>query len=127
MGDAVQEIYTYALALMYENLKNTKDYDQYLIPMMNILLAENFELNNNNRKAYGKEPLTEIPKVTAKSDIVPYEPIFCRQILPLGLAASFFVDDSMNKHADYFAQYNNARVSVERAVITSYYSNDEEE
>lgn len=117
-GNTVQEIYRVALCMMYENTKNTKDYDPYLFDVLNVLIAENFELNNFRRETYGKKPLEEMPYVTDKADEVPYEAIFCRQILPLGLCAHFFTDDSMNKHADFYVQYNNARVDAETAVIT---------
>ena len=126
-GNTVNEIYQTALCLMYENTKNTKDYDPYLFSVINVLIAENYELNNTYREAYGIKPLDAMPYVTEKSDTVPYEPVFCRQIIPYGMASHFFVDDSMNKHADFYALYNNARVDAERAVITSYPAEDEEE
>ncbi|WP_283673060.1 hypothetical protein [Butyricicoccus sp. Marseille-Q5471] len=127
IGNTVGEVYQTALSVMYENTKNTKDYDQYLFGVLNLLLAENFELNNINREAYGKQPLEEIPYVNEKTDVIPYESVFYRRILPLGLAANFFVDDSMSKHADFYVQYSNARVDAERAVITSYYVGEDEE
>ncbi|WP_087066445.1 hypothetical protein [Intestinibacillus massiliensis] len=120
-GNTANDIYMTALSMMYENTKNTKDYDPYLFHVLNMLLAENFDLNNTYCQAYGKEPLEAIPYITSKQDVIPYEPVFWRMILPFGLAAHFFMDDSMSKHADFFAQYNNARVDAERAVITSYY------
>lgn len=114
----VKELYELAKAMMFEK-KTSKDYDGYYKPYINILLSENFSLNNNLRINGGKEPLTDIPLIELDSDEIPYEPVVCREILPNGLAMYFFIDDDLSKFNVFNTNYINAQTKYMKGVDTS--------
>ena len=114
----VKELYELAKAMMFEK-KTSKDYDGYYKPYINILLSENFGLNNNLRINEGKEPLTDIPLIELDSDEIPYEPVVCREILPNGLAMYFFIDDDLSKFNVFNTNYINAQTKYMKGVDTS--------
>lgn len=114
----VKELYELAKAMMFEK-KTSKDYDGYYKPYINILLSENFSLNNNLRINEGKEPLTDIPLIELDSDEIPYEPVVCREILPNGLAMYFFIDDDLSKFNVFNTNYINAQTKYMKGVDTS--------
>ena len=114
----VKELYELAKAMMFEK-KTSKDYDGYYKPYINILLSENFGLNNNLRINAGKEPLTDIPLIELDSDEIPYEPVVCREILPNGLAMYFFIDDDLSKFNVFNTNYINAQTKYMKGVDTS--------
>ena len=68
----VKELYSLAKSLMFEKA-NSKDYDSYYISHINVLLMENFKINNNMRLAVGKEVLDTVPYVSNDEDLIPYE------------------------------------------------------
>lgn len=103
----VKELYDLAKSLMFEK-PTSKDYDNYYIPWINVLLSENFDLNNHLRAKHKKELLTEVPTVSAASDTIPYENEMCYEILPYGLAAQFFIDDDLSKFDIFNTKYENA-------------------
>ena len=103
----VKELYDLAKSMMFEK-PTSKDYDNYYIPWINVLLCENFDLNNHLRVKHNKEALTEVPTVSAGSDTVPYENEMCYEILPYGLAAKFFIDDDLSKFDIFNTNYENA-------------------
>ena len=51
----VQELYKLTKNLMFEK-PTSKDYDNYYMDNINVLLSENFDLNNHVREFRGKEP-----------------------------------------------------------------------
>ena len=103
----VKELYDLAKSLMFEK-PTSKDYDNYYIPWINVLLSENFDLNNHLRAKHKKELLTEVPTVSAAADTIPYENEMCYEILPYGLAAQFFIDDDLSKFDIFNTKYENA-------------------
>lgn len=105
----VKELYEHAKALMFEK-KTSKDYDGYYKPWINTLLSENFDFNNALRRAKGKELLTERPYISLDTDVIPYEPEMCYEILPYGLAKFFFVDDDLSKMNIFDTEYINAKM-----------------
>lgn len=111
----VKELYSLAKSLMFEKA-NSKDYDSYYISHINVLLMENFKINNNMRIAIGKEILDTVPYVSNDEDVIPYEDCMNRNILPYGLAARFFIDDDLSKFDIMNTMYENAR-TVNSAVI----------
>ena len=72
----VQELYKLTKNLMFEK-PTSKDYDNYYMDNINVLLSENFDLNNHVREFRGKEPLLICPAVTSKEDELPYEDAVC--------------------------------------------------
>lgn len=106
----VKELYELAKAMMFEK-STSRDYDNYYIPWINVLLSENFDINNSLLRSIGEEPLDEIPSVSIDTDVLPYEDRVCREILPYGLAAHFFIDDDLSKYDIFNTKYENARMA----------------
>jgi hypothetical protein len=106
----VKELYELAKAMMFEK-STSRDYDNYYIPWINVLLSENFDINNSLLRSIGESPLDDIPTVSADTDVLPYEDRICREILPYGLAAHFFIDDDLSKYDIFNTKYENARMA----------------
>lgn len=102
----VQELYDLAKATMFEK-PTSKDYDNYIIPWLNVLLQENFNLNNHLRLKHDEDELEDCPWMESMNDEVPYEVEMCREILPYGLAANFFIDDDLSKYDILHRYYEN--------------------
>ena len=109
----VKELYELTKAMMFEK-KTSRDYDNYYIPWINVLLSENFDLNNSLLTAIGETPLDDIPSVSADTDELPYEDKINREVLPYGLAAKFFIDDDLSKYDIFNTDYQNARMKYMR-------------
>lgn len=105
----VKELYERAKSLMFEK-KSSKDYDNYYIPWTNVLLSENFDLENSLLLRDGEDALDEIPMVTSDTDELPYHDIINYEILPYGLAANFFIDDDLSKYDIFHTYYQNAQM-----------------
>ena len=102
----VQELYDLAKATMFEK-PTSKDYDNYIIPWLNVLLQENFNLNNHLRLKHDEDELEDCPWMESMDDEVSYEVEMCREILPYGLAANFFIDDDLSKYDILHRYYEN--------------------
>lgn len=111
----VQELYKLTKNLMFEK-STSKDYDNYYMDNINVLLSENFDLNNHVREFQGKEPLLICPVMTSKEDELPYEDAVCREVLPYGLAANFFIDDDLSKFSIFNNKYTNAKITVTKYI-----------
>lgn len=109
----VKELYELTKAMMFEK-KTSRDYDNYYIPWINVLLSENFDLNNSLLTAIGETPLDDIPSVSGDTDELPYEDKINREVLPYGLAAKFFIDDDLSKYDIFNTDYQNARMKYMR-------------
>lgn len=58
----------------------------------------------------GKAPLDSVPYITGLDDDVDYEDVYLNNIIPLGLATYFLIDDDLNKYNLYNVRYQNARI-----------------
>lgn len=105
----VKELYERAKSLMFEK-QSSKDYDNYYIPWTNVLLSENFDLENSLLLRDGEDALDEIPMVTNDTDELPYHDVINYEILPYGLAANFFIDDDLSKYDIFHTYYQNAQM-----------------
>ena len=105
----VKELYERAKSLMFEK-QSSKDYDNYYIPWTNVLLSENFDLENSLLIRDGEDALDEIPMVTSDTDELPYHDVINYEILPYGLAANFFIDDNLSKYDIFHTYYQNAQM-----------------
>lgn len=105
----VKELYERAKSLMFEK-QSSKDYDNYYIPWTNVLLSENFDLENSLLLRGGEDALDEIPMVTSDTDELPYHDVINYEILPYGLAANFFIDDDLSKYDIFHTYYQNAQM-----------------
>lgn len=106
----VKELYELTKAMMFEK-STSRDYDNYYIPWINVLLSENFDINNSLLRAIGETPLDDIPSVSADTDELPYEDRINREVLPYGLAAKFFIDDDLSKYDIFNTDYQNAQMA----------------
>lgn len=111
----VKELYELAKSLMFEK-KTSRDYDDYYIPWINVLLSENFDIENSLLIAEGEEALDEIPYIDPNGDdpdseVLPYHDRINREVLPYGLAAHFFIDDDLSKYDIFYRNYQNARMA----------------
>ena len=111
----VSDVYKITKDLMFEK-GSSKIYDDFLISNINRLLVELFEENNKARVSRNKEELESPQRVTSTQDTLLYEDEYVYNVLPLGLATRFFIDDDLNKYAIFNTDYNNARVSVQKLV-----------
>ena len=109
----VKELYERAKSLMFEK-QSSKDYDNYYIPWTNVLLSENFVLENSLLLRDGEDELDEIPMVTSDTDELPYHDVINYEILPYGLAANFFIDDDLSKYDIFHTYYQNAQMKYMR-------------
>ena len=94
----VNDIYKMTKDLMFEK-GSSKIYDDFLISNVNRLLVELFEENNVDRVFHDKEKLESPQIVSSRSDVLIYEDDIVLNILPLGLAAQFYIDDDLNKYS----------------------------
>lgn len=115
MAATVNDVYKKTKDLMFEK-GSSKIYDDFLINNINRLLVELFHENNVMRVFNGKEKLEAPQVVSARSDELIYEDDIVYNVLPLGLAARFFIDDDLNKYSIFSTDYNNARVSNQKIV-----------
>lgn len=111
----VEELYTMAKSRMFEKPSSTI-YDPYLMGNVNRLIYELYEENQMERMFNGKEPLKKIPYVSQRTDELAYEENIINSIMPIGLAAYFFIDDDLSKYSIYITDYKNARILNQKIV-----------
>jgi len=114
----VKEVYDAAKDLMNEKASSTT-YDSVLVTNINRLLVELFGENNLARIRNGKTKLSEpqvIPKTNYLNVELELEHEYAMNVMPLGLAARFFIDDDLNKYGILNTDYNNARVMTQKLV-----------
>lgn len=124
----VDDLYSLTKTIMFEK-PSSVIYDNYLIGNVNRVIRELFDENNMERMFNGKEPLAEPPYVTQKTDELVYEDLYLNEIMPLGLAAYFLIDDDLSKYQIYITDYKNARIMnqkiVSQEVIDGFTGNTE--
>ncbi len=104
----VKELYEHAKALMFEK-KNSNDYDGYYIQWINMLLSENFDLNNGLRVSRRLPELLRVPFISHEDDEIAYEEDLTYEVLGNGLASKFFIDDDLSKFNLFDTEYRNAQ------------------
>ena len=109
----VNELYEHTKGIMFEKSSSTI-YDNYVIPNVNRLIRELFDMNNSERIWNEKTPLSKPPYVSQMTDEIKYEEVIVREIMPLGLAAYFFVDDDLSKYSIFITDYKNAKIVNQR-------------
>lgn len=115
MATTVEQLYALTKELMFEK-PSSNIYDSYLIGNLNRLLVELFEENNACRVFKGKAKLAAPQKVNSRADELIYEDEYVLNVLPLGLASRFLIDDDLNKYSIFSTDYNNARVLNQKLV-----------
>lgn len=95
------------------------DYTGVGLAGINVVLAETFEVNNRIRQNAGKDPLEDIPSITAVDQTLTYEPILTRNAMVYGLAEKLIIDDrDANLWAVFHQKYVNAVNEADRAFVT---------
>lgn len=104
----VDELYELTKGLMFEK-STSVDFDDNYIPWVNMLLSENFDINNSIRRSKGLNPLVNRPRVTQGTDELTYEEEMLYEILPYGLAKYLFIDDDHEDVNIFDTHYFNSR------------------
>lgn len=114
------DLLTNTLALLDET--DTTSYLSTVVPKINLVLAETFDLNNRIRHFKDKEPLTDIPVLSDVSDALTYETDLLYRVLPLGLVGRIYVsDENIPILSMYKQEYENAIRVSDRFIATSVY------
>lgn len=116
----LEDLYSKAKQVMNEK-PSSKVYDNSVVAVANLVLAELFQENNVARVFYGKEPFKNMPNLQSREDEVDYESEYLNEVIPLGMAAYFFIDDDLSKYAIFNTKYNNARVKNQKIVSEEDY------
>ena len=103
------------LTLMFADLSEADDYKSPFISVLNLLLAETFELNNSIRLADGLDVLTDIPEVSELTDVMTYEEGLCRAVLPFGAAGMLMTEDNAAAAAQYKNKYEYEKANAYKA------------
>lgn len=106
------KILSAALTLMFGTDQNAAEYSPYFLNTANLLLSENFSLNNALRALKGKEPLLDIPQITSLYDDIVYEDEFTLAILPYGVAGYIYTDDDKSIGQAYKNKYEYERARI---------------
>ena len=121
----VDDGYKIALALIGET---GSDYDGVLMPLVNLLMAEMFAVNNSIRACNGENVLSEIPVVVNRSDSFVYDRALISEVLPYGLAAKLIIEDNRSLYNAMNYEYCNRLEKYSRGVatvISDYYCEGE--
>lgn len=122
----VQELFKLTVGIIGVTANNATSYLGTLVPQVNTILAQTFELENNNREYLGLELLTEIPEVTSVTDILTYQDNVLRKVVVWGLAQLFALSDDDVVKAGFFenrfADYMKLESKFIKTDITDYYS-----
>lgn len=112
------EIFTDVMALMFGEEGDKDQYPPFL-SMLNIVLAETFDLNNAWRRMTGKDGLTQIPRIEQLTDEVDYEPRLLRMVIPYGVAGMLYAEDDDTGMGDYYrSKYEAAKSAAAFAEFT---------
>lgn len=115
MATTVEQLYSMTKAIMFEK-PSSNIYDNYLIANLNRVLVELFQENNVLRVFNGKKKYDRPQQVSGRTDTLLYEDEIVLNVLPLGLASRFLIDDDLNKYSIFATDYNNARVMAQKLV-----------
>ncbi len=104
----VYELLTTAAALFFET--DLSAYQEVALPLANMVTDECFEANNRLRRAAGKKPLPQPPRLTDLQETIPYEENLLRLVMPYGLAAKLIYDEQDSVRLNYFVNEYNQRL-----------------
>ncbi len=118
-----------AAALFYDGTPS--DYATMALPLVNIMLAETYDVNNRLRIAAGSEALTDIPQLASLSETITYENKLVYTAFPYGLAEKLIIDDRDSNlwnmfNMKYVNAVNEVDVGFVEAVPFSTYIDDDD-
>ena len=125
----VQQLFDTTTSMLGLNASNASTYLETLIGQVNTLLADCYNLENNNRRALGLTELTTIPTVAVIGDTIPYQDSIVRKVMIWGLAQMFaIIDDEMNRATYYGIRFADGLRGESKAIptdIEDYYGTEE--
>lgn len=124
----VQQLLNMTLGISGITPANGVSYLDTVVSQVNVLLAQNFDLENNNRLFLGMDELTSIPQVTALTDTIPYLNNIVTRVLVWGLAQLLSLSDDDVVKAGFFEnRYGDAIILEGKFVntdIEDYFGNE---
>lgn len=124
------ELFNYTVGIAGVEANNAQNFLPTYLPQLNIVLAETFNLENNNRLYKGLSVLDAIPFMTALTDTIPYQDNIVRNVLPFGVLTYLqLADDEVLKTGFYQSRYaDNLRLEGKliRVDIEDYYGGTDE-
>lgn len=81
---------------------NATTYQETLIPQVNTILGQLFDLENNLRRYKELDELTKLPTLLNTSDPLPYQEEICKRVAVWGLAQLFALTDDDTIKAGFF-------------------------
>lgn len=91
------QCYHAALALLAETVDSADDYERFLLPSLNQLLANCFRENNAVRGQNNQELLKVPPRMKTISEEIPTDEAMTAECFPYGLAALLVCEDDKAK------------------------------
>lgn len=115
----VQELFKQAIGIMGLIEANATTYEATLVPQVNTILGQLFDLENNVRKSKDIELLNEIPSVSDKTDTLLYQDEVLKRVASWGLAQLFALTDDDTIKAGFFgARYAEESYNVSKIIHT---------
>ena len=122
----IQECYTLSLSFLSEIVVDqSKELEGFIVPWVNLLLAEALPYENSIRHAQREEELASAPQLTSMTDEIPYHDAIVRVALPYGLASYLFQDDENDYRSQvyrnqYIAALQDAMQLQEEDIVDVY-------
>lgn len=125
-----QELFNLTIGIMGITPSNAGSYVDTVIPQLNTVLAQTFNLENNNREYLGLEKLTSIPVVSSLSNTLTYQDNILRKVVVWGLAQLLSLSDDDVVKAGFFENRFADGMKLEgkyiASEITDYYTVESE-
>ena len=109
-----QEIYETAFNLLGEFPEQDIENIKMALNLLNVLIADCFDVNNTLRIYNGKEKLKEIPVIDRMDESMEYEYVLCRDALPYGLAALIILEDDTNRAGFFDFRYQQKKMQYSK-------------
>jgi hypothetical protein len=132
-----QQLFDYTAGIMGITPSNATSYSETVISQINAVLADTFNLENNQREYLNQTLvtplalLTSIPVITSLTDALTYQDGVLRKVCSWGLAELFALSDDDTIKTGYFnARYNDAKNLEAKLIntdIVDFYSTEEDE
>lgn len=122
------ELFQYVAEVMGQSVSNASTYNGIYLSNLNLILADTFKLENNNREYLGLAKLTTYPVITNTSEVIPYQDNIIRNVLVWGLARQFALSEDDTPKYNIYAQsymlgYDSENKVIHKDII-DYYSTE---
>ena len=123
----VNDIFENCLALGLELHGDNTDFDSFVVPHFNLLIAELQHYNNVARERNGKEKLASYPFVHSKEDESPFEEVLYSAVV-YGLYAKLMLADGDSEQGGTYLQmyyaHRDAALKAEAEDVEDCYAAD---